>query len=100
MNVGRISADLILTKGGRRNTSPGSALKPAELKRTLLLLGLGPPAISMSTPPPCLSVSVRHALDVSCFPSTPYSEIFEKSQQMWFYLCVSLLFKLVRKAEF
>ena len=100
MNVGRVNADLILTKGGRGNTSPGSALEPAELKRTRLLPGLGPPAVSVSTSPPCPSASVHHALDVSCFPSTPYSEIFEKSQQMWFYLCVSLLFKLGRKAKF
>lgn len=46
------------------------------------------------------SVSVRHTPGVSCFPSTPYSEILEKSQQMWFYLYGSLLFKLGRKAKF
>lgn len=100
MNVGRVNADLILTKGGRGNTSPGSALEPPELDRTRLLPGPDRPAIRMPTSPPCLSAPVRHALDVSCFPSTPYSEIFEKSQQMWFYLCVSLLFKLGRKAKF
>lgn len=48
---------------------------------------------------PVSSATAHRAAGVSCFPSAPRPEIFEKIQQMWLDLCFPLLFKLGREAN-